>query len=87
MVKPHHPIATSSVARCLKETNKKSGISDCFTGHGHSTRPVSTSKAKRVGLAAREIIDQANWTNESTFMKFYCKTLDSIAYQKAILPR
>ena len=85
MVKPHHPITTSPVARWLKQTIAKSGMSNTFTGY--STRLASTSKAKRAGLSAKEIIEQANWTTESTFMTFYCRPLDSIAYQQAVLTR
>ena len=85
MVKPHHPITPSSVARWLKETISKAGISDIFTAH--STRSASTSKAKRIGLSAKDIIEQAKWTNESTFMRFYSKPLDSIAFQQAVLSR
>ena len=84
-VKPHHPITTSSIARWLKQTIHKSGISSFFTGH--STRSAATSKAKRVGISVKDVIDQANWTNESTFMRFYCKPLDSIAFQQAVLTR
>ncbi|VDI20620.1 Hypothetical predicted protein [Mytilus galloprovincialis] len=73
VVKPHHHIVPSSVARWLKETIKKSGFSSLFTGH--STRSASTSKAKRVGLSTQDVIDQAKWTNESTFMRFYCKPI------------
>ncbi|CAC5393415.1 unnamed protein product [Mytilus coruscus] len=53
VVKPHHHIVPSSVARWLKETIKKSGFSSLFTGH--STRSASTSKAKRVGLSTQYI--------------------------------
>lgn len=85
MVKPHHPITSSSIARWLKETIKESGVSGKFTGH--STRSASTSKAKRMGLSVKDIMDQANWANESTFMRFYYKPVDSIAYQQSVFTR
>jgi len=85
LVKPHHSVTPSTVARWLKETIKKSGISDLFKAH--STRSASSSKAKRVGLSTKDIVEQAKWTNESTFMKFYSKPLDSIGYQQAVLSR
>ena len=85
MVKPHYPITTPSVARWLKQAIAKSCISNTFTGH--STRLASITKAKRAGLSAKEMIEQANWTTESTFMKLYCRPLDSIAYQQAVLTR
>lgn len=85
VVKPHHHIVPSSVARWLKETIKKSGFSSLFTGH--STRSASTSKAKRVGLSTQDVIDQAKWTNESTFMRFYCKPVISNNFQQAVLTR
>ena len=75
-VKPHHPIAACSVARWLKEVIKKSGINS-----------ASTSKAKQIGLSAKEINDQASWTNVSTFMRFYCKPVPSYNFQQAVISR
>ena len=84
-VKPHNPIVSSSIARWLKETIQKAGISRVFTGH--STRSASTSKAKRAGLSSQDVINQANWTNQSTFMRFYCKPVIQNNYQQAVLTR
>lgn len=55
LVKPHHPMSTSSIARWLKETIRKAGITN-FTAH--SIRSASTSKDKRMGLSTKDIIDQ-----------------------------
>ncbi|CAC5404629.1 unnamed protein product [Mytilus coruscus] len=78
VVKLHHHIVPSSVARWLKEKIKKSGFSSLFTGH--STCSASTSKAKRVLLSTQDVIDQVKWTNESTLMRFYCKPIISNTY-------
>ena len=48
---------------------------------------ASTSKAKALGLRIEEIIEQGNWSNSSTFEKFYKKPIISAnrEFQKTIL--
>ena len=41
----------------------------CFSAH--STRGTSTSTAAAAGITIPEILEQAGWSNESTFEGFY----------------
>ena len=42
---------------------------------GHSTRAAATSYAQAKGLSSQAIMKAAGWTAESTFAKFYSKSL------------
>ena len=84
-VRPHHPVTTSSISRWLKTLILDSGI-DTEVFKGHSTRSASTSKAFRCGMSTKEIMDQANWSKESTFTRFFNKPLldESSTYQNTV---
>ena len=70
--KPHRPVSSATLSRWLKEVIHLAGIKeDIFKGH--SVRGASTSAAKRAGLSIGTILSMADWTNTSTFNKFYYK--------------
>jgi hypothetical protein len=45
----------------------------------HSTRSASTSAALEAGLSVRDIMNVADWSNASTFNKFYKRSIDMMA--------
>ena len=51
----------------------------------HSTRGAATSKAKTIGLSAKEILERANWTRELTFKRYYYRETESLSFQSAVL--
>ena len=70
-----------------KEVIGLAGI-DTKVFKGHSTRSAATSKPSSLGISVKDILERANWTNESTFQKFYNKKIDSgkgEIFQKTIL--
>ena len=70
--KPHRPVSSATLSRWLKEVIHLAGIKeDIFKGH--SVRGASTSAPKRAGLSIGTILSMADWTNTSTFNKFYYK--------------
>ena len=73
-IKPHLGVSTDTISRWLKESIGLAGI-DTKNFKGHSTRSASTSKAASQGLSVKEILSRANWSNESTFQKFYNKEI------------
>ena len=86
LVNPHKPIATSTVSRWLREIMTEAGVNtDIFKAH--SVRGASTSKASHEGLSVGQIIETANWSNATTFQKFYCRTLQqsNTTYQDTVL--
>ena len=75
-IKRHKEVTTQTISRWILEVLDSSGINtEVFTGH--STRSASTSKAKASGASSNNITNRGNWTQTSTFVKFY---------QKEILP-
>ena len=86
-INPHMPIKKSpTIARWIKEFLGDAGI-DISTYQAHSTRGASCSKAKAKGLSVEDIVKQANWTNSSTFEKFYHKPIvdHTRTFQRAVL--
>ena len=82
--KPHKQVTSSTIARWLKSVLVKSGIS----GYGaHSTRSASTSAALEAGLSVKDIMNVADWSNASTFNKFYKKVPVSsdVSFGKTVL--
>ena len=50
----------------------------------HSTRAAASSAAARAGVALKNIMNAADWTNESTFKKFYHKPLFSASFGRGV---
>ena len=82
--KPHKPVSSSTLSRWIKETIFQSGIKD-FSFKGHSVRSASTSAARASGLSIDTIISMADWTNESTFKKFYYRPSLPVTYGTTVL--
>ena len=71
-IRPHNPVSVDTVLRWLKEFLRLSGTdTGIFTEH--STRTVSTFKAKLVGLGLT--LKRGQWTNKTTFETFYIKPI------------
>ena len=68
-VAPHKPVASSTIARWLKEVLNASGV-DVSIFQAHSTRGASTSAAAMAGVTT--IMEQAGWSQQSTFCRYYC---------------
>ncbi|KAK6061713.1 site-specific recombinase, phage integrase family [Cooperia oncophora] len=70
--RPHKKCNIHTIARCLREVLKNSGIDDRFKAH--SIRAASTTFSKRQGLSSKAIMEAANWAlNGTTFEKFNYK--------------
>lgn len=74
-IKPHSAVSKATIARWIKEILGMSGI-DIDRYKAHSTRGAATSKASSMGLRIEDIVSQGNWSNKSTFEKFYKKPID-----------
>jgi len=69
-LKPHKPVAKSTIAGWMKSVLKNSGI-DTTIFSAHSTRSASTSKAQLSGLSISDILKRGNWSRKSTWQKHY----------------
>jgi hypothetical protein len=81
--KPHKPVTSATLSRWLKEIIALAGIEDIFKGH--SVRGASTSAARRAGMGIGTILSMADWTNESTFTKFYYNPSLPVSFGTTVL--
>ena len=86
IVKPHHPVAVSTVSRWLKELMGLAGI-DTERYKGHSVRSAATSKTMTQGLNIGQILERANWSKANTFYRFYYRNLpnEQESFQNRVL--
>ena len=85
-IKPHKAVSKPSIARWIKEFLGMAGI-NIEVYKAHSTRSAATSKAESLGLRIEDIVVQGNWSNKSTFEKFYHRPINSNSktFQQAVL--
>ena len=84
--KQHKPVCKATLARWIKEALHLADV-DTKVFQAHSLRGASTSKALLKGLSVKEVVDHGKWSLESTWQKFYHKTVESKAkkFQDSIL--
>jgi len=84
--KPYQPVSIDTISRWLKTVLAKSGI-DTSVFKGHTTRAASTSAAAVCKVPSSTILDNAGWSNATTFGKFYKKPIvpASKAYGQLLL--
>ena len=71
---PFRQASRATIARWVKEVLSNAGIeTKLFTAH--SVRGASTSKLANLHVSVQEIMNKGSWKSESTFQKFYNKTL------------
>ena len=71
---PHNPVVPSYIARWLKLVMEAAGV-HITTFKAHSTRSASNSKVSSLGLSTNELIERDNWSNTTTFLRFYHKDI------------
>ena len=84
IIKPHLPVTTSTVARWLKQVIGDSGI-DTNVFKAHSVRGATTSAASNQGVTTEEILKAADWSNSSTFQRFYYKPVRDATFARTVL--
>ena len=83
-IKPHRPVSSSTIVRWVKSVLTLSGINtESFSAH--STRGAVSSAVARAGVAFKDIMNAADWANESTSKKFYHKPEFSASFGRGVL--
>ena len=82
-MKPHKPVTSATIARWVKTVLSLAGIDGVFTAH--LTRGASTSAAARARVALSDIVEVADWSRESTFIKFYHRPTQKSAFTVGVL--
>lgn len=73
---PPIEVKKSTIGNWVKVILKLSGI-DISVYQAHSCRSASTSKAKVLGLSMEEILNRGQWSNKSTWQRFYNKEIEN----------
>ena len=71
---PHKSVSKSTITRWIKEVMELSGI-DIKTFQTHSVRAASSSKFNLKGLSTRDILIRGNWSQKSTWQRYYNKNI------------
>ena len=71
---PNAPATIDTLARWVKQSMIAAGI-DTTIFHPHSCQAASTSKANAAGVPLHQILRAGQWSQESTFFRFYCKQI------------
>jgi hypothetical protein len=76
--KPHKPVSCQTISRWLTNTVKfcyKLAKKNPGRVHGHQTRSYGPSFARFKGTSSKDIMEAADWSRETTFVKYYLKTM------------
>ena len=73
--KPHRRATKSTISRWIKTVMTKAGI-DTEQYKSHSTRAAAASCASKRHFPVNDILQQAGWSNETTFQRFYNKPVE-----------
>ena len=83
--KPFRPVSPQTISHWIRDIMNLAGI-DTSVFKAHSTRAASSSKASNQGVSLEEILLMADWSGQSTFLKFYSKPLaPESSYSRAVL--
>jgi len=83
-IKPHGRASSPTISRWMLSMMSRAGI-DTQRYKSHSTRAASTTKATERGLTFDQLQKCANWTNQSTFQKFYYRPRQHSTFARAVL--
>jgi len=64
----------------VKDLLKEAGVDK----EAYSVRGTSTSAALKKGLHIKDILGTADWSQESTFRKFYCRPLQNNSFDEKV---
>ncbi|KAI8512117.1 hypothetical protein Bbelb_087560 [Branchiostoma belcheri] len=82
--RPHRPVGSATLARWVKSVLGTAGV-DTATFSAHSTRGASTSAATAAGVSLHSIMNAADWSRESTFLKYYRRDNNQHTFDQAVL--
>ena len=89
IVRPHHPVSSSTIAQWLRDMLQQAGINVGIFG-AHSVRGAlspSAAAAAAAGVTTNDILKAADWSSELVFRNFYYKPTGDVTYGRAMLSR
>ena len=85
-VKPHRAVTTATVARWIRSILKDARV-DTSIFKTHSVRGAATSAAANAFVPLQEILNMADWSNASTFQRFYHRPVFSTSFGHAVVSK
>ena len=84
--KPHKPVTRPTLTKWILKMLDLAGI-NTNNFKAHSLRSASSSKVANLGLKLVDILENGNWSNESTWQRFYHKRVASASqrFQETLL--
>ena len=83
-IKPHAPVSSTTISRWPTSVLALAGV-DTALFQGHSVRSAASSAAKKLGVSSTEIMKVADWSRESTFLKFCHKPTEDTSFGRTVL--
>ena len=84
VINPHKLVSSATLSHWVKDCLLETEI-DSQVFKAHSTRAAATSAAVRAGVSIPEIIRLADWTNETTFKRFYYRPVWNASFGRSVL--
>ncbi|CAC5415908.1 unnamed protein product [Mytilus coruscus] len=75
-VKPLKPVTSQTISRWLVNTIKMAYENPNFKVKAHSSRAIGPSWALFNGASMKSILESADWSTDTTFIKFYLRNVD-----------
>ena len=82
--KPQKPVSSTTLSHWVKNCLLEAGI-DNQVFKAHSTSGAATSAALRAGISIPERVHLADWSNETTFKKFYYRPVWNARVGRSVL--
>ena len=82
--KPYHQVTSQTVARWVRVVMADAGI-DTSRFKAHSTRAAACSAALHRGATLAQVLQLGDWSNSTTFTRFYRRHTDSSEAGRLIL--
>ena len=86
--KPHKPVTRPTLTKWVLKMLTHAGI-DTGKFKAHSMRSAASSKVSSLGMQLKEVLENGNWSRESTWQRFYHKEIESSErqFQNTLLSR
>ena len=79
VVEPHKPVTSQTISKWIVSLIKLAYEDPKMKVKGHSTRAIGSSWALFNGASVKSILNVADWSHESTFVRFYLREVNPTA--------
>ena len=76
-MKQHKPVTSQTISKWLVKLIELTYDDPSMKVKGHSTRAIESSWALFNGASVNNILNAADWSRESTFIKFYLRDVNA----------